>query len=55
MLPTLARADPAAESAVNQTWVAEVTYLWTAICIWTAEGWPSVATVIDLLFRSVVG
>ena len=33
----------------NQKWVADFTY------IWTAEGWPYVAAVIDLFSRRVVG
>ncbi|MGZ2459826.1 IS3 family transposase [Rhizobium anhuiense] len=33
----------------NQKWVADFTY------IWTAEGWPYVAAVIDVFSRRVVG
>lgn len=33
----------------NQKWIAVFTYLWTA------EGWPYVAAVIDLFSRRVVG
>ena len=33
----------------NRKWIADFTY------IWTAEGWPYVAAVIDLFSRRVVG
>ncbi len=36
-------------SAPNRKWIADFTY------IWTAEGWLSVAAVIDLFSRRVVG
>lgn len=38
-----------ASSALNQKWVADFTY------IWTAEGWLYVAAVVDLFSRRVVG
>ena len=42
--------DRAFEAAApNRKWVADFT------CIWTAEGWLSVAAVIDLFSRRVVG
>jgi transposase InsO family protein len=36
-------------ASANRKWVADFTYLWTA------EGWPYVAAVIDLFSRRVVG
>lgn len=33
----------------NQKWVADFTY------IWTAEGWPYAAAVMDLYSRRIVG
>lgn len=38
-----------AASGPNQKWVADFTYLWTA------EGWPYVAVVLDLYSRRAVG
>ena len=44
------RQDRAFEAAApNRKWVADFT------CIWTAEDWLSVAAVIDLFSRRVVG
>jgi putative transposase len=36
-------------ASANRKWVADFTYLWTA------EGWPYVAAVVDLFSRRVVG
>ncbi len=42
-------AVPPAPTAANQTWVTDLTY------VWTAEGWLYVAVLLDLWSRCVVG
>jgi len=46
--PDLLQRDFTA-SAVNQTWVSDITY------IWTREGWLYLAVIMDLYSRAIVG